>query len=236
MTIIKICGLTNLEDARCAADAGADMLGLIFYEKSARHVTVEQAAAIVTALQSTLIRPLPRFVGVFVNEPLAGVRAAIEAVGLDLVQLHGDESFDQVRALGEQAYKAIRPETMMQARAQAQVYARVGHRRPENPDLLVDAYHPQRYGGTGRTADLSLARDLSRRYRLLLAGGLTPETVGDAVSQVRPWGVDVSSGVEQKKGIKDHDRVRAFIQAVQEADRQLHQAAGQVPVREIAQG
>ncbi len=224
MTIVKICGLTNLEDARCAAEAGADMLGFIFYEKSARHVTVEQAAAIVSGLRNAQIRPLPRFVGVFVNEPLAGVRAAIETVGLDLAQLHGDEPFDQVQALGEQAYKAIRPETVMQARAQAQVYVGAGSRGPERPDLLVDAYHPQRYGGTGRIADVSLARDLARCYRLLLAGGLTPETVGEAVMQVRPWGVDVASGVERTKGIKDHDRVRAFIQAVRDADRRLHQA------------
>ena len=88
MTIIKICGMTNLEDAHCAAEAGTDMLGFIFYEKSARYVTVEQAALIVSSLRNTLIRPLPRFVGVFCNEPLAGVRAAIETVGLDLAQLH----------------------------------------------------------------------------------------------------------------------------------------------------
>jgi len=224
VTIVKICGLTNLEDARCAAEAGADMLGFIIYDKSARYVTVEQAAAIVSGLRKTVDRPLPRFVGVFCNEPLAGVRAAIEAVGLDLAQLHGDEPFDQVQALGKHAYKVIRPETVMQARAQAQVYAKAGRRGTKIPDLMVDAYHPQRYGGTGRTADLSLARDLSRRYRLLLAGGLTPDTVGEAVTQVRPWGVDVSSGVEQEKGIKDHDRVRAFIQAVRNADWRLHQA------------
>lgn len=226
MTIVKICGLTNLEDARQAAEAGADLLGLIFYDKSARYVTVEQAAAIVAGLRRTSIRPLPRVVGVFCNEPPAGVRGTIETVGLDLVQLHGDEPVDQVQALGEQAYKAIRPETVMQARAQAQVYARGGQRESEIPDLLVDAYHPHRYGGTGRRADMTLARDLSRRYRLLLAGGLTPDTVGEVVMQVRPWGVDVSSGVEREKGKKDPDRVRAFIQEVREADRQLHRAVG----------
>jgi phosphoribosylanthranilate isomerase len=224
MTAIKICGLTNLEDARCASEAGAELLGFIFYPKSARYVTAEQAAAIVSGLRKTLSCPLPRLVGVFVNEPVEGVRAIVERVGLDLAQLHGDEPFDQLQALGNGAYKAIRPATVMQARAQARVYASARRRDLGTPDLLIDAYHPQRYGGTGRTTDVSVARDLSRRYRLLLAGGLAPETVAEAILQVQPWGVDVSSGVERTKGKKDPARIRAFIQAVRSADRQLHRA------------
>jgi phosphoribosylanthranilate isomerase len=218
VTHIKICGITNVADALCAAKAGAHLLGFIFYPKSPRYIVPDAAAEIVYRLQAAFGECAPRCVGVFVNEPVAHVRAVLAHAHLDLAQLHGDEPLDQVRQLGDRAYKAIRPETLMQARAQATVYAGAASSDNGVPQLLVDAYHPQRFGGTGLPVDLVIARGLTRHFRLLLAGGLMAETVGAVVEQVRPWGVDVSSGVEREKGIKDHSRVNAFIEAVRAVD------------------
>jgi phosphoribosylanthranilate isomerase len=233
MTYIKICGITNLDDARCAARAGADMLGFILYPGSPRYVTGEQCARVVSAIRDELGARAPRCVGVFVNEPAHAVRAALEATGLDLAQLHGDEAADEVWQLSPRAFKAIRPENIEQGRAQAALYARASRDDETVPQLLVDAYHPQRYGGTGTMVDVDLARDLAGRYHVLLAGGLTPETVGMVVEQVRPWGVDVSSGVERENrrsppggGIKDHARVAAFVRAVRSADQATSRATG----------
>jgi phosphoribosylanthranilate isomerase len=154
-------------------------------------------------------------VGVFVDAPADAVRAVIETAGLDLVQLHGAESPADVAALAPHAFKALRPQTLTEAQEAMENYLtttpfsppstvarRFAPRLPSTPDLLVDAYHPQQKGGTGLIADVKIARWLAERCRLLLAGGLTPENVADAVAQVRPWGVDVSSGVEATKGRK----------------------------------
>jgi len=213
MTLVKICGLTTLADARCALEAGADMLGFIFYPKSPRYVTPAQAASIVRALSSFGDR-LPRFVGVFVDEPPERVRAVVDAVGLDLVQLHGGESVAEVQALAPRAFKALRPQGLDQALEEVERYRPAFVDDDAVPQLLVDAYHPQHMGGTGTRADVSTAQALAGRVLLLLAGGLNPENVAGAVAQVRPWGVDVSSGVEASKGRKDHALVRAFVQAV----------------------
>ena len=218
MTVVKICGLTNVEDACFAGGAGADLLGFIFYPKSPRYVTPERAASIVRAVRETMGDRAPRCVGVFVNEPVAYVRAVLRVTGLDLVQLHGDEPLDEVQQLGACAFKAIRPETIEQARAQAAVYARPTNADGTVPQLLVDAYAPHSFGGTGVPVDLDIARDLSRRFDVLLAGGLTPETVAAVVEKVYPWGVDASSGVERDKGIKDSARVAALIRAVRKVD------------------
>jgi phosphoribosylanthranilate isomerase len=214
MTQIKICGITNVDDARCATEAGADFLGLNFYHKSPRYVTPEQCAEIVSALRGEFGARAPRLVGVFVNEPVERVRAALDATGLDLAQLHGDESLQDVQQLYPRAVKAIRPPSLEQATSLAAEYAVAGPLDEGLPQLLVDAYHPQRYGGTGLPVDLEIARALAQGYRLLLAGGLTPDNVGMVVEQVRPWGVDVSSGVEREKGRKDHAKMRAFVDAV----------------------
>jgi phosphoribosylanthranilate isomerase len=217
LTRIKICGITNVEDARCAAEAGVDFLGFIFYPKSPRFVRTQQAVTIARAIRDEFGAPAPRFVGVFVDEPVEGVCATLEAARLDLAQLHGTESAAVVRALYPRAFKAIRPQTHSQAKAAMVAYGNTGPDDDALPQLLVDAYHPQQLGGTGMQADLVIAQWLARRVRLLLAGGLTPETVGAVVEQVQPWGVDVSSGVERTKGIKDHARVRAFVEAVRAA-------------------
>jgi phosphoribosylanthranilate isomerase len=218
LTVIKICGITNVDDAYCAAEAGADLLGFIFYHKSPRHVTVREAAFIAGAVRGAFGTQAPRLVGVFVDEPIECVHGVLEAAALDLAQLHGDESPDEVRALSPRAFKAVRPRDLDQARAARVTYEETVPDDVGIPQLLVDAYHPQQHGGTGLQTDLDLARWLAQRVRLLLAGGLTPETVAPIIEQVRPWGVDVSGGVERVKRFKDHARVRAFIDAVRASD------------------
>jgi phosphoribosylanthranilate isomerase len=213
-TRIKICGLTNLDDARCAAAAGADFLGFILYPKSPRYVNPEQIAAITWAIRAEFGRAAPRCVGVFVNEPPEQVRACLDAAGLDLAQLHGDEPPAEVQRLHPYAFKAIRPPSGADAEASVALYRPTFPENGSLPQLLLDAYHPGRFGGTGLQVDLTVARPVAHQCRLLLAGGLAPETVGAAIRTVRPWGVDVSSGVERAKGIKDRARVKAFIQAV----------------------
>jgi len=219
MTRIKICGITNLYDALCAARAGADMLGFIFYRKSPRFVAPEGAGSIARGVRETLGTDAPHFVGVFVNASADEVRQVAGAARLDLAQLHGDESPQALRALAPLAFKALRPQSLAQAQDQAAAYLPLSPEGENVPQLLVDAYHPERYGGTGARTDRDIAGDLARRCRLLLAGGLTPNTVGPAIERVHPWGVDVSSGVEAAPGIKDHRLMRAFAAAVRAADR-----------------
>ena len=224
MTQIKICGITNVKDAHCAASAGVQLLGFVFYPPSKRYIEPEQAVAIAAEVRNEFGPHAPRFVGVFVDEPAAQVRAVIQCAGLDLAQLHGSESPAEVSTLSPYAFKAIRPQTLGLAQAAAPAYCQAAPGDPSGPQILVDAYHPEMPGGTGLEANLTVARWLARRYRLLLAGGLTPETVAAAIDYVQPWGVDVSSGVEIRDGSeriagsKDHERIRAFAQAVQAAD------------------
>jgi phosphoribosylanthranilate isomerase len=209
MTIVKICGTTNLDDALAAAEAGADLLGFIFYPRSPRYVAPEAVAEIVRVVRARCIAP-PQCVGVFVNTPTQEVQAILAQTGLDLAQLHGDEPVEQVQALSGRGFKAIRPTETEQATALATAYAAFGS--PSGPQLLIDAYHPQLYGGGGRRGDWEIAAAVARRVeRLLLAGGLTPENVAEAVRRVKPWGVDVASGVEAAPGRKDHAKMRAFI-------------------------
>ncbi|MCC7355804.1 MAG: phosphoribosylanthranilate isomerase [Anaerolineae bacterium] len=204
---VKICGLTRLADAQAALDAGADLLGFNFYPASPRYISPERAAEIIAALPQTACH-----VGVFVNAELATVQRITGICHLDYVQLSGDEAPDFARALSPRAFKSIRPRSAEEAEAGAAAYARLDSTDDAAPALLVDAYRAGQYGGTGQQSDWMLAARLASRYRLLLAGGLTPENVADAVRQARPWGVDVASGVESAPGIKDHDKIRRFIQ------------------------
>ncbi len=208
-TQVKICGLTNLADARYAAQSGADLLGFIFYEPSPRYVAPAVVKGIVSALKVEF-NPAPRFVGVFVNAPQTFVEETIVLCELDMAQLHGDEPPEFVNRFGGRAFKACNPRSLAEAETVAQQYLE------DDPAamILLDAYHPQLRGGTGHIADWPLAAQLARKHRLLLAGGLTPDNVGQAVQIVKPWGVDVSSGVEASKGKKDHEKVKAFIEAV----------------------
>ncbi len=212
MIRIKICGLTNQEDAYNAVEAGADFLGFIFYPLSPRYVENNRAQAIVAAVKERYGTTAPRCVGVFVDVPEAQIWSIAAQVGLDLVQLHGDESPEAVRRLQPLAYKAIRPRDPSTALEAATVYGDLID-DPERPQILVDAYHAEKRGGTGLQANLAAAHRIAGRYRLMLAGGLTPLNVTQTIRAVRPWGVDVSSGVERERGHKDHRKVEAFIKA-----------------------
>ena len=231
MTRVKICGITSYEDALCAAGAGADYLGFIFFKKSPRYVTPEAAGEITSRLtghisasaprpaSDTGSRPLPRFIGIFVNETLAVVEETIHRAHLDYAQLHGDEPPAMLEALNGRGFKALRPTSAAEAGIDAEWYADLGPR--DGPQLLIDAYDPKEYGGTGKRADWNAAADLCQTCpRLVLAGGLTPQNVAAAVEAVRPWAVDVSSGVEIKPGSKDPDKVRAFVSSAKGWPRQ----------------
>ena len=174
---------------------------------------------IIAALRSApTVGPLPQFVGVFVNADVEQVGRVLAQTGLDFAQLHGDEPPALLAALPGQAYKALRPTGLVDALAGAERYWALGP--VGGPQLLIDAYDPNAYGGTGQKADWQAAAVVARRYPgLLLAGGLSPENVAAAVQTVRPWGVDVSSGVEAAPGRKDPDRLRAFVAAVRDAPR-----------------
>jgi phosphoribosylanthranilate isomerase len=211
MTIVKICGITNLEDALAATEAGADLLGFILYPKSPRYVAPALIAEIVAGMRAAFTSP-PRCVGVFVNEPTSQVLATLDQTGLDLAQLHGDESAAEVAALTGRGFKAARPTSLEAALAVVAAFASSG--ATAGPDLLIDAYTSNAYGGAGQLADWSMAAEVAQRVdRLLLAGGLTSENVADAVRLVKPWGVDVASGVEQAPGRKDHAKMQTFIVA-----------------------
>lgn len=217
MTKVKICGLTNLDDVLCAIDAGADMLGFILYPRSPRFIKPAGVRTILDQLGDR--RDRLKCVGVFVNEPVQNIISILDLTKLDLAQLSGDESIIEMAMLSERAYKVVRQ--LPQARA---LLASMSHHN-ENiavPDLLLDADHPVLYGGSGERANQSIAATIARDCRLLLAGGLNPENVADAVTSVQPWGVDVASGVEASPGIKDYLKITRFIAAVHQADHELH--------------
>lgn len=202
MTIIKICGIKTLIDALAAIDAGVDFLGFNFYPKSVRFIEKEICAEITSVLKREY--PQIKLVGVFVNSAVGEVKNILETCSLDLAQLHGDETPEMFAQLVPRVFKAFRgiPSDI------------TGYERNESPALLVDAAVKGVYGGSGVTADWLAAAELAKRYPLLLAGGLTPGNVADAVRQVRPWGVDVASGVESAAGEKDVSKMKAFVQAV----------------------
>lgn len=208
MTIVKICGITNLDDALCAVEAGADLLGFIFYPKSPRSVSFDAAAEIACVVRQSKIN----LIGVFVNESPTYMLNVLDEVGLNFAQLSGTESPHDMAAMTGRAYKAIREWNDDNA-----AFMRSPITDYPLPDLFLDANHATLFGGSGVRADESLAKTLAKRYRLLLAGGLTPENVADAIRAVKPWGVDVASGVEASPGKKDHAKVRAFITAAKAA-------------------
>ena len=201
MTKIKICGIKTVEDALAAMDAGADLIGFNFYPKSPRYIDIGQCRDIMAVMRKY---GHITYVGVFVNASAAEIRATLETAALTLAQLHGDETSEMMKSLDGKAFKAFRgvPQSLD------------GFARNDAPALLVDASVKEAYGGTGVTADWKSAAELAKQVPLLLAGGLTPENVGEAVRQVKPWGVDVASGVESAPGVKDSTKMKAFVQAV----------------------
>lgn len=216
MTQVKICGVTNFDDALFAAEAGADLLGFNFYKKSPRYIAPEAAQPICDGLRAQLGASCPILVGVFVNEVVGLISAITRKVGLNAAQLSGDESDALVAELRGMGFKAIRPMNLAQAIDDVQYFRPYFTSNERLPSLLLDAYHPQLYGGTGEQASVEVALVVKAEVRrLMLAGGLTPDNVGERVAAIAPWGVDVASGVEQpdSPGIKDPALVQAFIQA-----------------------
>jgi phosphoribosylanthranilate isomerase len=207
---VKICGITNLEDALAAVEAGADLLGFNFYPPSPRYISPGSCAAILEGLERRRLQVVS--VGVFVNASPAQVAAILSECGLAQAQLSGDEPPADLELLGERAFKSLRPENPETLAAWVSRYPR----RSLAPAWLVDAYRPGQYGGTGQVADWSLARSLAEQAPVLLAGGLRPENVAEAIAQVQPWGVDVASGVEFTPGRKDRQKMAAFIAAARQ--------------------
>lgn len=200
-----------------AARAGADLLGLNFYPPSPRCITIAQAREIGEQLREELSDSRPLLVGVFVNEEPAHVADICAGAGLDSAQLSGDETPDTLLATrnrGAHAFKSLRPRSVVEARASAQRFIAPEPDDGRLPSLLLDAWHPDLYGGSGELAGSDVAHILAGEVpRLMLAGGLNPENVAERVRALRPWGVDVASGVESAPGVKDADKVRAFIAA-----------------------
>ncbi|KAA0266764.1 MAG: N-(5'-phosphoribosyl)anthranilate isomerase [Chloroflexi bacterium] len=214
MTKIKICGIKTIIDAHAAIQAGADYLGFNFYPKSVRFIEKDSCVEITSVLKCEY--PHIKLVGVCVNSPIDEVKNILEICSLDLVQLHGDETPEMVQAFNGKAFKAIR----LSAEESVFPFLRsvpesvYPFQSVDKPALLVDASVKGVYGGSGVTADWNGAAELAKKYPLLLAGGLTPENVAEAVSRVKPWGVDVASGVESTPGEKDAAKMSAFVKAI----------------------
>jgi phosphoribosylanthranilate isomerase len=197
---VKICGITRLEDAQAAVAAGANALGFVFWPKSPRYVDPDRARDIVATLP-----PGVTPVGVFVDQPEDEVNDVARLVKLAVVQLHGNENDQYVRKITGGVMKAVAVDGTSAPSLEGW---------PSDVRILLDVHDPLRKGGTGRTIDWSIAADIARRRDIVLAGGLTPENIRDAIAQVRPYGIDVSSGVEASPGIKDHERIKALFEAV----------------------
>ena len=209
MTKIKICGIKTVDDALTAMNAGVDMIGFNFYPKSPRYIDVGQCRDIMSVMRRY---GHIKYVGVFVNASVEEIHATMDTCGLSFAQLHGDETIEFMESLQEKSFKAFRgiPDA-----EQIKSFA-----RDTSPSFLLDASEKGLYGGSGVTADWDSAAKLAKQYPLLLAGGLTPENVAEAVGRVKPWGVDVASGVESAPGKKDAAKMSAFIKAVRRVDSQ----------------
>ncbi|MGB7340598.1 MAG: phosphoribosylanthranilate isomerase [Phototrophicaceae bacterium] len=216
---VKICGITRLEDALIAADAGVDLIGLNFYKPSPRSIKIEDAATLCDALRAELGTNCPTLVGVFVNMAMGDISIITEKVGLDFAQLSADETTYMLQELRGIGFKAIRPMNLDMALDDVSYFADTMPTDDRAPSLLLDAYHPNLYGGTGEAASVEVAIAVRGKVpRLMLAGGLNPDNIADRVRAIRPWGVDVASGVEDgQAGIKSEQKMRAFINAAKEA-------------------
>jgi phosphoribosylanthranilate isomerase len=202
MVRIKICGITNLEDAMLAADLGADALGFILYPPSPRSIDPDTARAIIAQLP-----PFVTTVGVFVDEAAATVRELAAQVGLDWLQLHGQETPEYCRALGRRVIKSFRIQDENSLTGLADYRGAV-------QAFLLDTYKKGLIGGTGETFNWDLAREARKYGPIILAGGLTADNVAQAITMAHPWAVDVASGVEARPGKKDPEKLRAFFAAL----------------------
>ncbi len=203
-TRTKICGITRVEDAVAAAEAGADALGLVFFTGSPRHVDIAQARAIRAS-----VPPFVTVVGLFVNPAVAEVNAVLAEVALDLLQFHGNEIPEFCCGFRVPYIKAIRVRSAAAALSEAHAH------RETAQGLLLDAWDEQRFGGTGQSFDWREVAQLAGTARIILAGGLRPGNVAEAIRIAQPWAVDVSSGVEEAPGLKSSSLIRQFISEVQ---------------------
>ena len=197
---VKVCGTTRLEDALLAVECGADAIGFIFYKKSPRAVTAKTAKEICAKLP-----PFVQRVGVFVNETAENINRTADRCGLDVVQLHGDESPAFCKKIKRRVIKAVRVKDAASLKEMSQY---------EVDAFLLDTYKKDQWGGTGKVFDWELATRAKKYGPVILAGGLNPRNVKAAIQKVQPYGVDVSSGVEQSPGKKDPRKVKAFLKAV----------------------
>ena len=202
--LVKICGITRLEDAELAVSCGANAVGFVFWRNSPRFIDPVRAQAIAAALP-----PFVTPVGVFVNQPAEDVNAVATLVGLGDVQLHGDETVEYAAAMTRPVLKALTLTTTAD---------HTFDRWPPATMVLLDAHDPVRRGGTGMTVDWTRAASIAARRPIVLAGGLTSGNVVDAIDRVRPFGIDVSSGVESSPGIKDEARIRALFAALSDGE------------------
>ena len=201
MTEIKICGITNLDDALAAAEAGADALGFIFYSRSPRCITPEQAQEIIAGLPRGIAK-----VGVFVNDDLERIEGIVGICGLDFIQLHGDETPDYCRRFpASTVIKAFSPRSAADLKRAADYPVRA---------ILVDAFAPGLYGGTGKTSNWELARAIGEHCPLILSGGLNSANIEEAIATVSPDAVDINSGVESAPGRKDHYKINEIIEMI----------------------
>jgi len=201
---VKICGITNIDDAMAAVEFGADALGFVFFQGSPRYISPDDAAGI--------IRKLPSFamtIGVFVNEKPSQIEKTIASTGIDVIQLHGDEP-PEMCAFSRRIIKAIRVKSLASLDP-------LVHYQDKVSAFLLDTFSPGSFGGTGQKFNWDIATYAKQFGRTILSGGLTPDNIVEAVKQVGPYGVDVSSGVELKKGEKDHLKMRLFIERAKAA-------------------
>jgi phosphoribosylanthranilate isomerase len=204
MVRVKICGITNLDDAMAAIDFGADALGFVFFKGSPRCVTPEQASSIISKLP-----PFTSTVGVFVDESAQEIDKIVSATCIDLIQFHGNEAPEACHA-SRRVVKAIRIKSIDSLEPLKRF-------RPLVSAFLLDAYAPDSLGGTGLKFNWDIAVEAKQFGRIILAGGLTPDNVQKAIQLVKPYGVDVSSGVELEKGRKDHQKMKLFIERAKTA-------------------
>ncbi len=203
MVKVKICGITNLEDALAAADYGADAIGFVFYKKSPRYIEPRKAKEIISH-----IPPFITTVGVFVDEPKEQIEKILAGTGIDVAQFHGHERPEDC-VISKRAIKALRVKEISDLEQM---------KRYKVQAFLLDTWAEDELGGTGRIFNWSVALDAKPLGRIIMAGGLTPDNVAEAVRMVRPYGVDVATGVERENGVKDHEKVRLFIQRAKEIE------------------
>ncbi len=216
MTRIKICGIKTEEHGLAAAAAGADFMGLVF-ATSPRQVNVSEARRVITAVKQAGYAV--KMVGVFVNTPLATIISVAGRLDLDWVQLSGDEPPAFCRELGLPVIKVVRVSKVYRP-SEMLKHLEYADRLLGGQDhlFLLDSNAREKYGGIGKKFDWKQAKTIAERFPVVVAGGLTPENVGQAIGTIRPWGVDVSSGVEITRGVKDVEKIRKFIETVRKYD------------------